>query len=444
MCCFLIKTFKGSIIMVNPSRYIVRKEFYGALVYDTVQDSYLAFDEELYRLLQLPVEELKLDHDLFAMLTEEGFVVNEKKNYYCHNNTFKGETLSSPARIHFYYTTQCNMNCKHCFTKKSNIGDELTFAEKCNMIDQMKALGINEILVGGGEPFIRDDFLDFLEYSLKQGISTKVFTNGVLLDDRICKALSKMKLTYLSISVDGTTEDEYESVRGVRALYKVKENIRNIKNSCDFPVAISVTVNNNNYLHSEKYLEFAHNCGVDRVKVRPTKPSGNILDNPSIYLRPECYLQFITTMQKEWNRKYKNEFRLDFSWGDSRLFYNQESDSIEVADIIFPYEGYGCFAGKGSMVVSANGQVSPCGFLPIRMQFSEDDNIKTKSIKEIWDTGKQFDNLRHLTGNPVCENCCYFGICRGGCIARILYAGKEITDVDPWCLAKFFPAKLGE
>ena len=125
------------------------------------------------------------------------------------------------------------------------------------------------------------------------------------------------------------------------------------------------------------------------------------------------------------------------------MLYNPESDSIEVADIVFPYDGYGCFAGKGSMVISANGMVSPCGFLPVQMQFNSSDNIKEKKIKDIWDNGTKFNRLRQLTGNQKCLACKYYPVCRGGCIARIIYAGKKITDVDPWCLDKFFPVKIG-
>ena len=429
--------------MTNNFRYIVRKEFFGALVYDRATDSYLALDEELYNILQKSPSEIMADKELFNMLLEEDFFVNDQRNYICFSNTHLDDTLSSPARIHFYYTTACNLNCKHCFTKKHNVGEEMTFEEKCNLIDQMSDLGIAEILVGGGEPFVKNDFVDFVNYSISKGIATKVFTNGLLLNDELCNKISNWDITYMSISVDGTTEDEYESIRGIRGLEIVKENIRRVKRTCKFPLAISITVNNNNYMNAEQYLELALNCDVDRIKVRPTKPSGNIFDHPEVYLTPERYLEFITNMQRIWNAKYKDKFRLDFSWGDSRLLYNPESDSIEVADIVFPYDGYGCFAGKGSMVISANGMVSPCGFLPVQMQFNSSDNIKEKKIKDIWDNGTKFNRLRQLTGNQKCLACKYYPVCRGGCIARIIYAGKKITDVDPWCLDKFFPVKIG-
>lgn len=425
-------------------RYTVREEFFGALVYDRDEDSYLAFDDELLSVLKLDISEVKLYSDVYQMLENEGFIVNGKKNYEIFTNSHEGENLSSPVRIHFYYTSKCNLNCVHCFTKKDNIGTEMSLEQKKTMVQQMQELGINEILIGGGEPFAQSDFMEFVEYCLERNISTKVFTNGLLLNEDMCKRIGKWNLTYLSISVDGTTDDEYEKIRGVRGISILKRNIEFLKQYCSFPVAISITVGNDNYNNADQYLKFAEECNIDRIKIRPTKPAGNVLDNPYVYLTPEKYLKFILSMQKEWNSSYNGKFRLDFSWGDSRLYYDPIDNSMKVADIVFPYEGYGCFAGKASMVINAAGAVSPCGFLPSKMQHTEEDVITKKSIKEIWDFGKKFNGLRHQKGNEKCMNCQYFGTCRGGCIARILYSGKAMNAVDPWCLAEYFPAKLEE
>ena len=430
--------------MDKNKRYVVREEFFGALVYDQTEDSYLAFDEELCAALKQPLSNISSQEDLYQMLHEEGFIVNGNKNYRIVSNDFEGDTLSAPARIHFYFTSKCNLNCAHCFTKKDNTGKEMTLEQKKNMVDQMQLLGINEILIGGGEPFFDKDFIEFVEYCLDRNVSTKVFTNGLLLNENVCKRMSKWKLTYLSISVDGTTDEEYQKIRGVKGISTLKQNIALLKKYCSFPIAISVTVGNENYKNAENYLAFAKECKVDRIKVRPTKPAGNVLDNPDIYLEPERYLSFIISMQKKWNEMYSGDFRLDFSWGDSRLYYDPDDNSMKVADIIFPYEGYGCFAGKASMVINAAGGVSPCGFLPSRMQYTAEDNIIQKSIKEIWDSGRKFLNLRRQKGNEKCINCQYYGTCRGGCIARILYSGRKMNATDPWCLAEYFPAILEE
>lgn len=427
-------------------RYTVRKEPFGGLMYDRQADAYIPIDHNFYQALKRihqTGDASFLPEKHKALLVREGMLDENGLACSVVDGSYVGENLSAPVRIHYCYTYECNLNCKHCFTKlQRRNSPELTFQEKLQMLDQMSALGISEILVGGGEPLVKTDFLDFVDACNQKAISVKVFTNGLLLDESFIKALSTRKIQYLSVSIDGTSEEEYQATRGVRALETVIANIRTAKKYCTFPVAISVTVNSQNWGNARGYLEIAKRANADRIKIRPTKPSGNVNVNPEIYPTPQQYLEFMKDIQRLWNREYKDLFRLDFSWGDTRIRYNPDSDALEVIHNPFPYQGYGCFAGKGSMVIRANGDVSPCGFLPETMQTRTGDNVREKTIKELWDTAPRFTALRKIAENPKCVNCRYYDVCRGGCIARILYNNRKLNDTDPWCLDEFFPAKL--
>lgn len=430
------------------SRYVVRKENFGGLMYDRIEDAYIAIDKNFFAIIDeidLTGTYSSLNEKYVAFFEKEEIIRSNKLNCTVIRNSFYDNNLSAPVRIHFCYTQMCNLNCKHCFTKlQKNYGIELSLNEKISMLDELKNLGISEILVGGGEPFIKKDILDFIDACNERGINIKIFTNGLLLDEQLCQELGKRDIKYISISIDGSNEEEYENTRGIRGLKKIIENIRVLKKYCSFPVAMSVTVNSDNYQNALGYLQIAKRANVDRIKVRPTKPSGNVTVNEKIYPTPKQYLGFINDMQVKWNKDYKNDFKLDFSWGDTRIKYDPFLDSMVVINNPFPYQGFGCFAGKGSMVIRANGDVSPCGFLPESMQTSNGDNIKEKSIKELWDTGIRFRNLRKITENGTCPKCEYYAVCRGGCIARILYDHRKINEIDPWCLKYYFPMKLIE
>ncbi len=86
------------------NRYTVREEFFGALVYDKVDDNYLAFDMELSNALKMELEDIQRNEELYQLLVEEEFIKDDHKNYVIYTNDYEGEVLSSPARIHFYYT----------------------------------------------------------------------------------------------------------------------------------------------------------------------------------------------------------------------------------------------------------------------------------------------------------------------------------------------------
>lgn len=430
-------------------RYVVRHEFFGGLVYDRVEDTNILIDEDFYQVLaelkRIPENEIKstLSEDDYLFFEREGFIENYITNYRMIDSGHTGETLSAPGRVHFYYTSSCNLNCAHCFTKNAKVSNELTFEEKLHMLDQMYELGVNEILIGGGEPFTKSDFPDFVEACLEREIVTKVFTNGLLLrDKKLCERMSKWNLKYMSISIDGSNEEEYEKVRGIKGLATIKENLIELKKHCSFTIAASITINPYNYNNAENLLALIEDFGFDRLKVRPVKPAGNVIHNRDVFLTAEQYVYFIREAQNIWNKKYCEKFTLDFSWGDTRLVYNSQKNLVEPLNITYPYEGYGCFAGKVNIVFDAAGNALTCGFLPDSLTKSNVDNLRTKSLKEIWESGDKFLELRNLHGNPACLKCDYYNICRGGCMARNLFKGMDINMPDPWCLKRYFPIQL--
>lgn len=427
-------------------RYVVRHEYFGGLVYDREKDSNILIDEDFYLALSAlnnASAQKAVDDDTLSFLEAEGFLRDGTPNYRLIDSGFIDETLSAPGRVHFYYTSACNLNCAHCFTKNAATSNELKFEEKLYLLDQMYELGVNEILIGGGEPFTQSDFPDFVEACLEKGIATKVYTNGLLLSDpSLIERISKWNLRFLSISIDGADEEEYEKTRGVKGLAIIKENLKLLKQRCSFKIDASVTISPYNFNNAEKLLDLIADLGFDRVKIRPVKPAGNVMHNRDVFLSAEQYVSFIKKAQAIWNEKYKDCFTLKFSWGDTRLVYNPIENTIVPLDLISPYEGYGCYAGKVNIVFDAAGNALTCGFLPDSLSKSETDNLRNKTLKEIWTSGSRFVELRNLSGNPACKKCEYYGICRGGCISRNLFIGRDINLPDPWCLRKYFPIKV--
>ena len=228
-------------------RYVVRHEFFGGLVYDRHEDTNILIDEDFYQALAflktVPQNNIMdiVGRDDFAFFESEGFLAAGIPNYRLIDSGHLEETLSAPGRVHFYYTSSCNLNCAHCFTKNAAVATEMSFDEKVNMLDQMFELGVNEILIGGGEPFTKSDFPDFVEACLSRDIITKVFTNGLLLSDKkLVERMANWNLKYMSISIDGADEEEYEKVRGIKGLSTIKRNLEELKSCCNFTIAASI------------------------------------------------------------------------------------------------------------------------------------------------------------------------------------------------------------
>lgn len=81
------------------------------------------------------------------------------------------------------------------------------------------------IIIGGGEPLVRDDIEDILKIFENEKVKPAIATNGILLNEKIINQISKSCIT-LQISLDTLNKDIYTKLRGTDNLYRVKDNIR--------------------------------------------------------------------------------------------------------------------------------------------------------------------------------------------------------------------------
>jgi MoaA/NifB/PqqE/SkfB family radical SAM enzyme len=71
------------------------------------------------------------------------------------------------------------------------------------------------IVVTGGEPLLRKDILELMEYAGRLGFRVVFSTNGTLLTPQIARDLVKSGIVNFSISLDGSTRQSHESIRRI-------------------------------------------------------------------------------------------------------------------------------------------------------------------------------------------------------------------------------------
>ncbi len=100
-------------------------------------------------------------------------------------------------------TYRCNNNCLHCWLRppanKFHIGKELTFSEIRRIVDEASKMGCRVWSISGGEPMVRNDFYEILEYISYKGNSYKLNTNGTLITPKIARLLKEKGCTILAI-----------------------------------------------------------------------------------------------------------------------------------------------------------------------------------------------------------------------------------------------------
>ena len=93
------------------------------------------------------------------------------------------EGIQVPPVMIFSITNKCNLNCKGCYNKALRIPskNELDTAKIVDILGQAKKLGISFIVIAGGEPFVRKDFLKIIKTFPE--LIFLIFTNGLLIED---------------------------------------------------------------------------------------------------------------------------------------------------------------------------------------------------------------------------------------------------------------------
>jgi radical SAM protein with 4Fe4S-binding SPASM domain len=136
-----------------------------------------------------------------------------------------------PISISFEPTTSCNLRCPECpsglrsFTRPTGMLDQSLFR---NTIDQLASTLSYLTFYFQGEPYLHPSFLDMVQYASERNVYTATSTNAHYLKEENAKLTVQSGLDRLIISIDGTTQDTYQSYRVGGSLDKVIEGTKNI------------------------------------------------------------------------------------------------------------------------------------------------------------------------------------------------------------------------
>ena len=139
-------------------------------------------------------------------------------------------------------TARCNNNCRHCCINlpvqdKDANEKEIPLAQITKIADEAISQGAIWCLITGGEPLLREDFVEIYLCLKKKGLLVSVFTNATLINNNHVKVFKKYPPRDIEITVYGITKSTYEKVtrvpgsfyafkRGLNLLLKNKIRVR--------------------------------------------------------------------------------------------------------------------------------------------------------------------------------------------------------------------------
>ena len=321
--------------------------------------------------------------------------------------------LRAPVNVTWEITLKCNLHCAHCLSDAGTTsGNELTTGECRQLVDQLTALKVFQVNIGGGEPFMRKDFLDLLDYCHEKDLVTCVSTNGMLIDNGLAKRLSRLKMLYLQVSLDGATPEVNDQIRG-KGTYKKILNAIECLASQGAAFSINAVLTRLNFPQLESLRDMAKEYGAE-LRVSRFRPSGRGRESKD-YLGPDKY-------QLEAFASWLDGHDL-VRTGDSFFSLTSENRRRKGLDM--------CGAAKMTCCISPTGDVYPCAFLqeaPFLV-----GNVRENDFKDLWDNSLIFARFRNLNIES-CLSCSRFESCRGGCPAMAYHTYNDIEMPDPECL----------
>lgn len=142
-------------------------------------------------------------------------------------------------------TKNCNLRCKYCFNDSISGSQDLKFEKWVKLLDALHLNGLRVIKVSGGEPFLYHEIMDFLKYVTKKFV-VSVNTNGYFIDESTAKSLSELNLQTVQVSLDSTSPQIHEFLRGKGTWGKSMQAIK-LLHKQRVPLRISTTVTTYNY-----------------------------------------------------------------------------------------------------------------------------------------------------------------------------------------------------
>ncbi len=386
------------------------------------------------------------------------------------------------ARLVFWEVTKgCNLRCIHCRATATELSSptDLPTRTALGIIDQIAAAANPILVLSGGEPLYRSDIFQLARYATDKGLRVALATNGTLVTKDVARMIVDSGVRRVSISLDGADATTHDSFRGIPGAFDAAvHGLRNLK-ALGMSVQINMTIARHNAHQLPDVLQLARNLGADALHTFLLVPVGCGVDIAAEQMvAPEEYermlnwfydqslvggIELKATCAPHYFRVARQRRAADRRAAEqlariapAETHRSPERSAIGPTDMTMPGStgialkpqgvgqpvghpgGHpsdlnamtkGCLAGTGVCFISHEGEVYPCGYLPVVA-----GDLRKQTFLDIWENSTVFHELRDTSGLKGKCGCCEFRNVCMGCRARAYAATGDFMDEEPFCV----------
>ena len=353
-------------------------------------------------------------------------------------------TVSGPRKpvVVWNCTRACNLKCRHCYAAVAASeelrvkSEELSTDEAKAMIDDLAAFGCPVLLFSGGEPCLRSDLVELMDYAKSRGIRVVLSTNGTLIAPELAARFAAVGLDYVGVSIDGlkTTHDAFRGVSG--AFEKSLEGVRHAK-AAGIKVGFRMTISRGNVSEIPAVFALMKREGVNRACFYHLVYSGRGSSLVAEDLSHEETRGAVRTIRDETRAWFAAGGRPEIltvdNHADGPFVYLEllKDDPVRAAEALklLGMNG-GNSSGNGIGCVSWDGEVYADQFWRHR-SFG---NVRTRKFSEIWQDEEMKplkDKRPYMKGR--CATCRWLDVCGGNFRVRAEAVTGDVWAPDPAC-----------
>jgi MoaA/NifB/PqqE/SkfB family radical SAM enzyme len=249
-------------------------------------------------------------------------------------------------------TYKCLCNCVHCSAGLyETYSQELSKEEWVGVIDQLDRLGVPRLHISGGEPALKNGFVEITQYACRKGIIVFFETNGYSISEGQLRQLKKAGVASVDVSIDSADENVHDSLRRLKGSFENALKTISLCRKIGLTHMVSTYATKENIYSGEliRLIMFSRGIKACAVRVLPAQPSGRWLDKPEVSL----------------SRKDTQYLRSRFP-----VYTILDRTSLSICPL----------KSKYTIFVSPDGELHPCPHLPFSF-----GNIRNSSIDEAFD-----------------------------------------------------------
>ncbi len=331
------------------------------------------------------------------------------------------ETYGIPLAVLLEMTHRCPLQCGYCSNpvEMERAGNELTTEEWKKVLTELAEIGVLQVHFSGGEPTVRKDIVELVQFANDLGLYTNLITSAVLFTRDKLEALADAGLAHIQISFQANDATLANRIGGFKNGHAKKLEAAGWARELGLPLTVNAVMHRQNLHQLPEMIDLAVALDADRIEVANVQYYGWALKNRASLMPSIEQIDEATRVVEEAQVRLKGILDIDYVVPDYYALRPKK-----------------CMGGWGRQFfnITPAGKILPCHAAETIKTLEFDSVRSNHSIAWIWQNSEAFQKYRGTGWMPEpCQSCSFKEHDFGGCRCQAFALTADAGNTDPAC-----------